>query len=201
MAEPTLEERVAALEAAVTALVEQDADDYSLRYSGEEVDEALDYKYALTQTAAEVNTVVGRDKSVVPGWTAAKLNQVLGNIENLTDGSHVNDATTRTYPLCIARGVITHEFAAASTVTYFQSWHLPDVIPDGIDSGYSVFVSDDGGGIYTDGWAVNDLSYTVSGRNLDILLRLYHNDSSAKSGTMKIYWMIIGTRSGGGVIN
>ena len=93
MAEPTIEERLAALEETVAALVAQDADDYSLRYSGEEVDQALDYTLALTEEPTDVNTVVGRDKAVKPAWTAAKMNEVLTNAEGLRGYALINGAS------------------------------------------------------------------------------------------------------------
>ena len=198
MAEPTIEERLAALEETVAALVSQDTDDYSLRYSGEEVDQALDYTLALTEEPTDVNTVVGRDKAVKPAWTAAKMNEVLTNAEGLRGYALINGASDRTFSLSIVRYSVMVGYNVSANSTVWGSGFIPDAIPDGMRS-YTVLASSDGGG-EQNGWHINDLTYKVVDRRLDWYYRLYNGDANAKSGTMTLYFAVIGLRDGEGVI-
>ncbi|MBP3272616.1 MAG: hypothetical protein J6M17_10395 [Ruminococcus sp.] len=201
MAEPTIEERLAALEETVAALVAQDADDYSLRYSGEEVDQALDYTLALTEEPTDVNTVVGRDKAVKPAWTAAKMNEVLTNAEGLHGYALINGASDRTYSLCIVKQSVTISANVFPDSTVTNSFRYENIIPDGmVRDGYVVIINSDGGGVYSGGWTVKDFSYTVSGRHIDVLARFYNSDSSVKRADVKVDCIVIGLRDGEGVI-
>ena len=198
MAEPTIEERLAALEETVAALVAQDADDYSLRYSGEEVDQALDYTLALTEEPTDVNTVVGRDKAVKPAWTAAKMNEVLTNCEGLRGYALINGASDRTFSLSIVRRHTVTGYNVSANSTVWLSGSIQDAIPDGMRS-YTVLASSDGGG-EMNGWHINDLTYKVVDRRLDWYCRLYNGDANDKSGMMTLDFIIIGLRDGEGVI-
>lgn len=201
---PTLEElaaQVAVLTqnmAVMQALLEDviGENEYELSYSGEQVDEVCAKMFDITPSADTITDTIVKYSQVAPIYGATQINAALDKANTLQNPANTNAVTSRMYPLRMKWG----SFTVNMTVNHddgeqWSSGTVSNAIPEDIKSqSPCVFMVCD--------WAKKSfravqLSYKVSGRNIEWSVYLSHTSSQSGTYQFKVYYMIIGKTNGG----
>lgn len=199
---PTLEE----LAAQVATLAQKMADmqalledvigegEYELSYSGEEVDEVCAKMFDITPSADTITNTIVKFAQVAPTYGPTQINSALDKANTLQNPVNVNAVTSRIYPLRQKWG----SFTVNMTVNHddgeqWSSGTVSNAIPQELQSP-SVFMVCDWN---KKSFRAAQLSYKVSGRNIEWSVYLSHTSSQSGTYQFKIYYMIIGKTNGG----
>lgn len=201
---PTLEElaaKVATLTQNMTdmqALLEDviGEGEYELSYSGEQVDEVCAKMFDITPSADMITDTIVKFAQVAPTYGPTQINSALTKANILQNPDNVNAVTSRMYPLRQKWG----SFAVNMTVNHddgeqWSSGTVSNAVPEDLKSqSPCVFMVCDWN---KKSFRAAQLSYKVSGRNIEWSVYLSHTANQSGTYQFKVYYMIIGKTNGG----
>lgn len=201
---PTLEElaaKVATLTQNMTdmqALLEDviGEGEYELSYSGEQVDEVCAKMFDITPSADMITNTIVKFAQVAPTYGPTQINSALTKANTLQNPDNVNAVTSRMYPLKMKWG----SFTVNMTVNHddgeqWSSGTVSNAVTEDLKSqSPCVFMVCDWS---KKSFRAAQLSYKVSGRNIEWSVYLSHTANQSGTYQFKVYYMIIGKANGG----
>lgn len=200
--EKTPEERIAQLETQVADLTElvnllYSETDYELSYSGEQVDEVCEKMFNITPSAATISDTISKYAQVGSTYGSTQLNAILDKANILQAPATVNSVTSRLNPLVLKWGSFTKSAhvnadSGSQWITGSQSISVPTNTTD-----IAVFALCDFANTSFDH---TQFAYTVDGSKINYTIYLHHSAEHGGDYNFKIYYQLIGKRTGGGSI-
>lgn len=200
--EKTLEEQVADLKSQVAALTElvdllYSETDYELSYSGEQVDEVCEKVFNITPSASTISDTVSKYSQVGANYGITQLNAILDKANILQNPSVVNAAASRLNPLVQKWGSFTkaahvNSDSGGQWITGTHSISVPTNTTD-----TAIFALCDFANSTFDS---TQFAYTFNGSKIDYTIYLHHSAEQGGDYNFKVYYLLIGKRTGGGSI-
>lgn len=200
--EKTLEEQVAELKTQVATLTElvdliYAEKDYELSYSGEQLDEVCEKMFGITPSASTISGTVNKYSQVGSNYGITQLNAILDKANTLQNPSMVNAVSGRLNPLVQKWG----SFTKATHVNsdnggqWVSGTHNISVPTNTTD--IAIFALCD---FANSTFERAQFAYSFNGSKLDYTIYLHHTAEQGGDYNFKVYYLLVGKRSGGGSI-
>lgn len=200
--EKTLEEQVADLKTQVETLTELvdlifSETDYELSYSGEQVDEVCAKMFDITPSADTITDTIVKWSQVGENYGSTQLNAILDKADILQNPSMVNSVSGRLNSLV-------QKWGSFTKVTHVNSdnggqWvsgtHNISVPTNTTD--IAIFALCD---FANSTFERAQFAYSFNGSKLDYTIYLHHTAEQGGDYNFKVYYLLVGKRSGGGSI-